>query len=585
MTARMTWRYLGRMFAYAPILSTLHALGWTLFALTGLVPGLVAQELFDRLEAGTGGWAWLLWILVGITLADTGLWLASGYSEIRMRFTMSTLLRMNLLRAILARPGAVPLAGPVGDTINRFRDDVYNAEDALDWRDEIVMNGVIALIAFGILIAVDPVIALATVLPMIAVTALARIVADRLARLRAESRRATSEVTGSLGDLVSGIGTLQSAGATGRALARFRALGQRRKRATMLDQVTGRLIDALRGNLVAVGSGAIMLFTASRLRTGEMGIGDFVLFVMYFGSITNYVSDLGQFLAHFRQTTVSIERLNALIDDEDPYALARHAPIHIRGPLPPDPEPSGHQNTAPLQRLEIDGLTCRHAGEEQGVFDVSLQIDRGELVIVTGEVGAGKSTLLRAVMGLLPLDAGTIRWNGVPLTDLENEMVPPRAAFIGQVPQVFSDTLRTNILLGKPEAGLDDAIDRAMLRHDLATFPEGLETEIGARGVRLSGGQMQRTATARMLAHGAELLVIDDLSSALDVDTEAALWDQLLADRETTCLAVSHRRAALARADRVVMLDHGRVIAQGSVPEMLATSAAFRRLWEGEAAP
>src|SRR5690606_10282998 len=131
----------------------------------------------------------------------------------------------------------------------------------------------------------------------------------------------------------------------------------------------------------------------------------------------------------------------------------------------------------------------------------------------------------RAVMGLVPIAHGTVRWNGTPLADLPNQMVPPRAAYIGQVPHVFSDSLRNNVLLGKHEAALDEAIDGAMLREDVEMFPEGVETEVGSRGVRLSGGQVQRTATARMLAHGAQLLVIDDLSSALDVETEAALWD------------------------------------------------------------
>jgi ATP-binding cassette, subfamily B, bacterial len=208
---------------------------------------------------------------------------------------------------------------------------------------------------------------------------------------------------------VTGIGTLQSSGATNRALAHFRALGQRRKRANMIDQITGRVIDSLRGNLIAVGTGGIMLLGASRLQSGALSVGDFVLFVMYFTFVTDYVSDLGQFLAHFRQTSVAIDRLNVLADDPDPFVLANHTPIHIRGALPPEPETDRSTGVPRLERMEVDGLTCQHADGEQGVFDVSFAIERGQLVVVTGLVGAGKSTLLRALMGLLPIDGGTIR--------------------------------------------------------------------------------------------------------------------------------------------------------------------------------
>lgn len=163
-------------------------------------------------------------------------------------------------------------------------------------------------------------------------------------------------------------------------------------------------------------------------------------------------------------------------------------------------------------------------------------------------------------------------------------MVPPLTAYTPQVPRLFSLTLRENLLLGQPadDDDLERAIYTATMEHDLAAMPDGLETMVGPRGVRLSGGQVQRSAAARMLAREPQLLVFDDLSSALDVDTEKMLWDRLFAGTgDATALVVSHRKPALQRADRVIVMLDGRIDAVGSAEELLETSQEFRRLWRG----
>jgi ATP-binding cassette, subfamily B, bacterial len=202
-----------------------------------------------------------------------------------------------------------------------------------------------------------------------------------------------------------------------------------------------------------------------------------------------------------------------------------------------------------------------------------LSLERGTFTVVTGPAGAGKTTLLRALLGLMAPQAGTVRWNGEQLEDPAAFLVPPRAAYVPQVPRLFSETLEGNVLLGHSGDGLEAAVRTAVLDSDVATMPAGLATEIGARGVRLSGGQVQRTALARALVREPALLVLDDVSSALDVETERSLWDRLLANPHRTLLVVSNRPATIARADQVVRLDHG--VAKVEVEREMARSVGY----------
>ncbi|WP_227874199.1 ATP-binding cassette domain-containing protein [Tumebacillus algifaecis] len=161
--------------------------------------------------------------------------------------------------------------------------------------------------------------------------------------------------------------------------------------------------------------------------------------------------------------------------------------------------------------------------------------------------------------------------------------LPPRSSYTPQSPRLFTDTIQDNILMGleADEALIEQAVHQAVMERDLHDMSTGLQTMVGTKGARPSGGQVQRTAAARMFVRQPELLVFDDLSSALDVETERLLWERTFENAETTCLVVSHRKSALLRADHIILLQDGKVAAEGTLQEMLATNTEMQKLWSG----
>jgi ABC-type multidrug transport system fused ATPase/permease subunit len=226
--------------------------------------------------------------------------------------------------------------------------------------------------------------------------------------------------------------------------------------------------------------------------------------------------------------------------------------------IAPDPAPAVRD---PLRGLEVTGLTAVHDDGTIGVSDVDLAVTPGQLVLLLGQVGSGKSSLLGALAGLVT-STGEVRWNGRVLADLQVDLRPGRVAHIAQVPRVLSGTFRGNVALDYPDRTVEPALATARMQRDVddAGGPDAL---VGHRGVRLSGGQVQRLALARALACDADLLLADDVSSALDATTEVELWTALR-ERGATVIGATSKAAALAQADRVVVLVEGRVADTGS---------------------
>ena len=542
-------------------------LGWVAFFSVPLVTGLLVKVILDRVADGSTAGVWALlaavvgieavrWTwLVGIAVQWHGCWVG-----------WQTVPRVNLLRSLAEDPGPADgrLPGAPGEAVSRFRDDVEDVAMVLDvWLD---LSGALvsSLVALVVLVSIDPAAAVAIAVPVVLAMAGTSWLGPRLRVWRREAREATARVTGFIGDTFGAVLAVQSGGAERAVRRRFAQLNTQRARVGRRDQVGSELVRSLGYGTGEVAAGVALIVVASAFRGGDLSVGDLGLFAAYASVIAELPKWIGRYLVYQRQADVSVDRLAELLPEPDRRTVVAPTPTYLRygppplvsGGAPVARRGRGHE----LDELRGEGLTVRHPGSGRGIEAVDLVVRRGELVVVTGPVGAGKTTLLRALLGLVGTARGTVRWNGTPLADPSTVMVPPRAAYLPQVPRLFSEPLADTVLLGVPPDGLAHALWLTCLDDDLASMPDGAATMIGPRGLRLSGGQIQRAGAARALVRRPQLLVVDDLSSALDVETEARLWDRVAGGGFETALLVSHRPHVLDRADRVVVLDAGRVV-------------------------
>jgi ABC-type multidrug transport system fused ATPase/permease subunit len=542
---------------------------WAVLGLDGSVlPWLWAHLVGGGEDVGWAAAAIVAALLVTVPIPYfTGTWFPQWWVTQMLRISLRLVHGQTGPRRVSAHtPAEVVAQG--GDT-ERV---VVMADNIVDQMTSVVVIVVMTLVAGS------PVPALFFTGTMVASGLAATLFGPRLKRAALRTVAARAAFATALVSSLSAARTVKLAGATRPVLAHLAGLDaerSERQRQEIAIQVWARSTPSLASGLLPIGAWALYL-------DGRLSSASVLIIVSTLGAARWFAWTTASLIAQLPSARVWTRRTVAMSG-----VAAYSAPLPgvdiIAGTAPEPPS----MDRTPLHRLDLAGFGAVHEDGTLGVRDVDLTVRRGELVLVVGPVGAGKSSLLRALAGIVH-HSGELRWNGQPVDSPEHFLRPGRVGYVGQLPRVLSGTIADNIVLGhQVDAGA--AVSAAQLEHDLrvltaapvpaavgAALPEvslpevtehasqgGLGLLIGHKGTRLSGGQLQRLALARALAPNTEVLVADDVSSALDVVTELELW-QVLRERGVTVIGSTSKRAALARADQVVVVIGGRAVARGT---------------------
>jgi len=501
---------------------------------------------------------WLLVAALAVTafagpaLSVFWIWLHMTYET-----TLEALVRTNLFAWVVnvsgrrgARPAPVTMLG-------HLRDDVPEYTSLVNEWYRLSGEGMFVVVALVIMLRIDVIITLVAFCPLAAVVLATHWMRSRLPRLWANARDATNATTSFIGEMFAGVQAIKVAGAEDAVARRFASLNVIRQRAETRAMVAEARIDAVTEATTILGQGIVLLVGAGEMISGRFSVGALVLFGTYLEWMLQLPRRAGRLLSQQKTSRQSLARVAAALESTPVAGLVEHRPVFT---APPTIDDRG--DVEPLRELAAVALRFIYPQTGRGIADIDLCIRSGTLTVITGPVGAGKSTLLEVLLGLKLATAGRLTWNGVPIADPATFMRPPLVAYKPQLPALFNDTVAENILLGisPDEVALAEATGWAEFADDVGRLPDGLETRVGSRGVRLSGGQLQRTAAARAHIRRPHLHVVDDLSSALDDHTEQSIWRHVEQDLAggATYLIVSHRTAALDRADQILTLRDGR---------------------------
>lgn len=515
-------------------------------------------------------WLWALGIgLTSAALARSVLTAVRGWALQQLQLSIDFNLMVTFLRHLLRLPLSFFLYRRTGDLAQRVQGSTTVRTLIANQTVSTVLDGLQLIGYAALMIAYSPKLAV-TVLTVGSIR-LPLLVYLRRAKkqlMMLEQAAAGREST-ALVEAFSAFETTKACGTEGYVFGRWADRATERANANLTLQQLGLSSGQLMGFLQTAGLSVVFWLGGHEVLSEQMTLGTFTAFLalqaMFLGPIESLPATVDQFQAAGVQLMRMDDVLEAAVETSGNAVLQ---------------EATG--------TIEMEGVRFSYGQDaEPALEDVSLSIQAGEKVALVGPTGSGKSTLARLLLGMYQPDVGHVRFDGCDSRDLHLEELRRRFGVVMQEVFLFDDTIRANLSLGHPELSLDDlrrAAWHACIDDFIDGLPDGFDTQIGENGRTLSGGQRQRLALARAIAHGPTILLLDEATSALDLEMEARVHERLRALR-CTCIAITHRLATVGYADRVVVLNRGRIVQSGPHARLSGEPGLFRELLQAIGRP